>query len=96
MVEVSRLAKLARLGIKEEEVNEIQQELSGVLDYVSKLQNFSVSPHGDGEQFLSTPYLPKDVVREDVSPHLPGIFTDKILENAPEVERNFIRVKKIL
>ncbi len=90
MVEVSHLAKLARIGLEQKEMEHIQKDLEGILDYISQLKNFSL------ESEETSGYLPKDVVREDRNPHESGFFTDKILENAPEKEKGFIRVKKIL
>ena|SRR3989344_4262786 len=99
MVEVSRLANLARLGLEKEEIDSIQKELDSILGYVSKLHNFPLNKDRD-KSFLNNALVsghwPEGIVREDSNPHELGIFTDKILNNAPEKEKGFIMVKKIL
>ena len=38
----------------------------------------------------------RNVMREDANPHESGIYTEKMLEQAPAREGNYIKVKKIL
>ena len=38
----------------------------------------------------------RNVLREDSKPHETGIYTDKLLEQAPNKGNNYIKVKKIL
>ncbi len=41
--EVKHIAKLARLGLGEKEIEKFQKELSSILDYVEKLKEVDVS-----------------------------------------------------
>lgn len=41
--EVKHIAKLARLGLSDEEIKKFQKELSSILDYVEKLEGVDVS-----------------------------------------------------
>ena len=41
--EVKHIAKLARLGLTEEEITKFQRELSKILDYIEKLKEVDIS-----------------------------------------------------
>lgn len=41
--EVQHIAKLARLGLTEKEVDKFRKELSGILDYMAKLKEIEVA-----------------------------------------------------
>lgn len=90
--EVKKLGQLSRIGIKKEEVESIQGDLEKILGFVSKLKELPV-PKGDD---LGAVKIPTNNVREDVSDLKGGEYTRKLLEQAPNVEEGFIKVKKVL
>ena len=87
--EVLKLAKLARIDIPESEAETLSHEFEAILKYVGEIKNAKL---GD----TKPDYALKNVLREDANPHEPGIYTEAILNEAPEREGNFLKVKKIL
>ena len=57
--EVKHIAKLARLGLTEEEITKFQRELSKILDYIEKL--------GDEDKSSSLPFAIARVKEVDIS-----------------------------
>lgn len=90
------LAKLARIGMSDEEAENLSHEFEAILAYVSDVKQITSTKH----QILNKSEAPKpeirNVFREDGEPHESGVYTEKILEQAPAREGNYIKVKKIL
>lgn len=90
--DIQKLAELSRIELSGEELEKLQGDVDSILSYIDAIQQVelpegvSVSPHLDLE----------NVMREDGEPHEPGIFTEKMLSQAPRREGNFMQVKKIL
>ena len=87
--DIQNLAGLARMEISETEAESLVPEMDSILEYVGQIKN-SV---GDIEKIV--PEL-HNVIREDVATNTARQYTEKILDNAPEREGNYIKVKKIL
>ncbi|MDB5254038.1 MAG: glutamyl-tRNA(Gln) and/or aspartyl-tRNA(Asn) amidotransferase subunit [Parcubacteria group bacterium] len=87
---VIALAKLARIDVSDTEAESLAHEFEGILGYVAEVKK-AVS--GDDEK--EKPAL-RNVLREDVSPHESGLYTEAILKQAPQREGEFVAVKKIL
>ncbi len=88
--EVLHIARLARLGLSEDEVTKFQGQLSQILDQFQALQSL------DTEDVPPTAYplSLENVARDDaLRPSLP---VDVALANAPLREGNFIRVRRVL
>jgi aspartyl-tRNA(Asn)/glutamyl-tRNA(Gln) amidotransferase subunit C len=88
--EVLHIAKLARLGLSEEDVIVFQEQLSHILD------NFETLQKVDTTDVLPTaqPNPLQNVLKDDsVAASLP---LDDILANAPRREGEFFRVKAVL
>ena len=79
--EVKHIAKLARLGLTEKEINEFRKELSSILDYIEKLKKVDVV----GVKPTSHPFKVENVTRRDEAKK----EKQKLLEG-------FIKVKPIL
>jgi len=90
--DVKKLGQLARIGIKKEEVKSIQEDLEKILGFVSKLKELSI-PEGDN---LGVRKTPTNNIREDDSDSKGGEYMEKLLEQAPDVEEEFVKVKKVL
>jgi aspartyl/glutamyl-tRNA(Asn/Gln) amidotransferase C subunit len=88
--EVQHIAKLARLGLSEKEVEKFQKELSSILDYIEKLTEADVS----GVNPLSHPFEVRNVSRKDEI----SITADsgKLLKLAPEEKKGYLKVKSVL
>ncbi|MFT5179676.1 MAG: aspartyl-tRNA(Asn)/glutamyl-tRNA(Gln) amidotransferase subunit C [Candidatus Paceibacteria bacterium] len=90
--EVKNLANLARLELTDEEIKTYGKEIGSVLSYVEKLKE--VKGLDDNTRIESAGV--RNVMREDENPHESGIYTEKILNEAPETQDGYIKVKKIL
>lgn len=88
--EVEKLAELARIDITAKEVERVRKEIESILRYVSEIQK--VSEKGTSAKKDE----PENVMREDDSPHVGGIYTEAVLNEAPEREGDYIKVKNIL
>ncbi len=87
--EVKNLANLARIQITEEEVEGLTKELHSILDYIGQIKD------AKADEESINPVL-KNVMREDVPLNSDDEYTEDILNNAPNREKRYISVKKIL
>jgi len=88
--EVKHIAKLARLGLTEEEVKKFQKELSSVLDYIGKLNEVDVS----GVEPTSHSVLIENIIRKDEEKNKDQ--NEKLLNLAPDKKERHLKVKQIL
>ncbi len=88
--EVRKVAKLSRLDLSEEEIGEFTSQLSAILDYVTKMNELDTTSIEPLAHCLPI----SNVFREDVVKESLG--TEKTLANAPERDREFFKVPKIL
>lgn len=88
--EVLHIARLARVGMSEEDVAHFQEQLSQILDY------FEVLRRVDTEDVPPTSHtLPlENVMRDDVVE--PSSPREDVLRNAPLEEDGFFRVRAVL
>ena len=88
--EVLHIAKLAHLGLSEDEVPKFQEQLSEILDHFEALRALDT----EGVPPTSHPLPLESVMREDeVAPSLP---VEDVLANAPNVEDGLFRVRAVL
>ncbi len=89
--DVLKLARLARLQLSEDEVEEFSQELTAILQYVEQLQNVDVDGLKPTNQVTGLTNVTRpDEVRDY------GYKVEKLLENVPAVKDNQIQVKRML
>ena len=89
--EVKHIAKLARLGINDEELKKFREELAAILMFVEKLkevdtQNVEPTAQATGSQ---------NVIRPDESREPNEQARRQILANAPETKNSFIKVRSV-
>jgi aspartyl-tRNA(Asn)/glutamyl-tRNA(Gln) amidotransferase subunit C len=88
--EVLHIARLARLGLTEAEVDRLSEQLSNILENFEVLQQVDTT----GVPPTAQPNTLQNVLKEDeVKPSLPQ---NKVLANAPRKEGDFFRVKAVL
>ena len=88
--QVIKVAKLSRLDLTEDEVQEFTGQLSAILDYVEKMNELDTT---DVEPLAHC--LPvSNVLREDSAKESLG--TEKVLANATQRDDEFVKVPKIL
>jgi aspartyl-tRNA(Asn)/glutamyl-tRNA(Gln) amidotransferase subunit C len=87
---VTRVAKLARLAVTEDEVIKMTGELNGILGFVEQLGEVDVK--GVEPMTSVTPMAMKK--REDMVTD--GNMADRIVANAPATDENFFLVPKVV
>lgn len=88
--EVLHVAKLARVGLTEEDVTRFQQQLSQILDHFSVLNaqdTTGVPP--------TTHTLPLHSIMAADEPR-PSLTQDQVLANAPTAQDGHLRVRAVL
>lgn len=88
--EVRRIARLARVALTEEEVERLRDQLSGILDHFSVLDEIDT----EGVAPTTQTFEMTNVQREDVAE--PSFPVDEVLANAPRREDNYFRVRAVL
>ena len=87
---VRRIAHLARIAVKDDEVDHLKDELNGILAFVEQLQEVDVK--GVEPMTSVSPMAVKK--REDVVTD--GGIADNVLKNAPAAEDDFFLVPKVV
>lgn len=88
--ELLHIAKLSDLEIKENEIDEYLKNLEDILNYTETIDKI------DGSKLDETIGATEDynVFRKDEVKQFDNI--DKMMENAPEVDRNMFKIPKVL
>ena len=88
--DVERIAKLARIGLTDEEITNLGEQLSNILEQfrvLSELDTTGVTP-------TAHPVQLETVMRDDVPAS--SLESDEVLSNAPRREGDLFRVKPVL
>jgi glutamyl-tRNA(Gln) and/or aspartyl-tRNA(Asn) amidotransferase, C subunit len=88
--EVEHVARLARLGLTDDEVERMAGQLNRILEAIGQLQSVDTSSVGPTAQVIAL----ENVMRDDVA--RPGISREAALANAPLREGALLRVPVIL
>jgi aspartyl-tRNA(Asn)/glutamyl-tRNA(Gln) amidotransferase subunit C len=89
--DIERLATLSRIALTPKETEEFAEDITSILGYVSEITE--ITGTGDVEKKADALF---NVMREDTEPHAPGLYTEDLLNAAPEREGQYVKVKKIL
>lgn len=88
--QVRHVAKLSRLKLNDQQVHYFSEQLSHVLQYVSKLNELDV----EDVEPMAHPTDMTNRFRDDEP--TPGLAVDAALKNAPDTDPPFFKVPKIL
>lgn len=88
--DVEHIAKLAKLEIKEYEINEFTSQLNQVLEYVDKLNELDT----ENVEPLSHPVEGENVFREDILKN--SISTNDALKNSVSKTEEYFKVPKVI
>jgi aspartyl-tRNA(Asn)/glutamyl-tRNA(Gln) amidotransferase subunit C len=88
--EVTRIAKLARIGLSAEETAQMSAEIGQIVEFVEQLQAVDVADTPPTDQVTGL----EDVWREDVV--APSMPREQLLANAPHQKDGYIVVKRVL
>ncbi len=89
--DIEHLATLARIAVTEEEASALAHDITSILGYVSEIDEITADTVVEkkvGPLF--------NVMREDGEPHEPNLYTEDLLNLAPERVGQYVQVKKIL
>lgn len=92
--EITKLAELARIKLTDCEKAELQKDFEVILDYFKDLQALELNENENEEIFFMSPKI--NELRNDEEVNNPGEFSDRLLEQSPNKENGYIKVKKIL
>ena len=87
---VRRIAHLARIAVKDDEVEHLKDELNGILAFVEQLSEVNV----EGVEPMTSVMPMAMKKREDVVTD--GGIADDIVRNAPATEDHFFLVPKVV
>lgn len=87
---VKNVAHLARIELRENELDKLSRQLQDILDFIDKLNKADVKDTTPASHILSI----NNVLREDE----PGesLPTEKALKNAPQSKNGFFVVPKVI
>jgi aspartyl-tRNA(Asn)/glutamyl-tRNA(Gln) amidotransferase subunit C len=88
--EVLHIALLARLGLAEEEVDKLREQLSNILENFQVLQEVDTTNVPPTAQSIAL----QNVLRDDKVAS--SLDPEQVLANAPQREDEFFRVKAVL
>lgn len=88
--EVLHLARLARIGLSEEDVRRFQEQLSEILNHFEALRQLDT----EGVPPTAHPLPLENVMRAD-EPR-PSLSPEDVLANAPQIEEGAFRVRAVL
>ncbi len=88
--EVLHIARLARLGLTEAEVDRLSEQLSHLLGHFEVLQQVNT----DGVPPTAQPNKMPNVMKDDEAEV--SLSPEQVLANAPKKEGGFFRVKAVL
>jgi len=95
--DVQHIAKLARLGLTENEIKKFQKDLSSILDYFKSLKEIDVSKieqtFHPAEHFFEKKL---EIMREDKAEHQSPEIANKLIEAVPEKKGRHVKVKAVL
>jgi aspartyl-tRNA(Asn)/glutamyl-tRNA(Gln) amidotransferase subunit C len=89
--DVQKLAELSLLAVDEKELDRLTGEIDSILGYVSEIDSFAAGAQTAGDK----PLL-RNIMRDDIVTNKPREYTDAILDQAPDRDGDYLRVKKIL
>lgn len=85
-----KIAKLSRIKIEDEEVDELSAQLSSIVDWVEKLNEVNT----DNVEPLSNVSMAKLPLRKDVEDL--NDKSEEVLSNAPDKLENYYAVPKVV
>ena len=89
--DIEHLATLSRIELTEKEKERLAGDITHILEYVSAVDEI-VAETGIEKRVGAL----SNVMREDTDPHEPGMYTEELLNAAPERDGRYVKVKKIL
>jgi aspartyl-tRNA(Asn)/glutamyl-tRNA(Gln) amidotransferase subunit C len=89
--ETEHIAKLARLGLSEEEIVKYQKDLSDILGYIDKLKEVDI----EGVQAFTHSIKLDNVTRTDVAIPRSEQATCKLIKEMPQNQNGYLKVRSV-
>lgn len=86
--DVRKIARLSRIAVPEDKMDELAQDLSGIMGWIEQLNEVDI----EGVEPMTSVVAAKLPMREDVVTD--GNIQDQVLANAPKSEEGFFVVPK--
>jgi aspartyl/glutamyl-tRNA(Asn/Gln) amidotransferase C subunit len=96
LADVQKLADLARIDMSEDEMKEVAKDFDSILAYVSQIQEFSKSNNPELVDYNQDNYFLNNVMREDVATNTKDQYSEKIINEFPDKQDRYLKVKQIL
>ncbi len=96
--EVQHIAKLARLELSEKEIENMQKDLSAILDYFRLLEKANTRIYADNNADLrgNEKRGKKNELRGDEAVGKPASLANNLVQAAPDKKDGYVKVKAIL
>lgn len=94
--DIKKLANLARIDMSDEEMEGLAKDFDPILKYVGQVQGALGSDENNKKDKKPDDYFLHNVMREDIVTNISNQYTKKILDNAPETQDGYLKVKQIL
>jgi len=90
--QVEHIAKLARLGLSKQEKEKFQKDFESILGFIEKLNEVNT------EKIEPTAHVTEleNIMREDKGRTTSEVERNKLLESAPEIKQEYVKVKAVL
>jgi len=89
-IDIRYVAKLARIGLTDEEIEVFGRQLGDLLGHVNALSKLDTESVPATAQVVES----RNVTRDDVI--APGLDRERVLSQAPQRQGNFFRVPRII
>lgn len=89
-IDVKKVAKLANLPLRDEELKKFEEQLSSILDYINKLSEVDTKNTKETSQTTGL----ENVTREDEI--APSLSQEEVLANTKSKHNGLFKVKAIL
>ncbi len=90
--DVKHIAQLARIELTTHEEDKMLNELGSIIKFIDKLKELDTNGVEPTAQVTGM----ESITREDINPHEAGIWTDKMLDQAPKTKDGYVQVKGTL
>lgn len=91
-MDIKKLSQLARIKLDKKEQKNIARDLESILDYVKQLREVNI----DEVRELTHTLNVNNELREDIEPKKGYENVAELVDAAPNKERGYVKVKKIL
>jgi aspartyl-tRNA(Asn)/glutamyl-tRNA(Gln) amidotransferase subunit C len=92
--DVVRVAELACLALREDELEKYRRQIDEILDYIGKLNELDTSGVEPMAQVLADDQTADATLREDLV--VPSAVAEDVLRQAPDPEPPYFRVPKVI